>query len=100
MGRVLGVDYGSSRVGLALSDPQKIIASPLHTLINNGNDRLKKKLLELIKEKNVEYIVIGLPIGLKGQETSQTKIVREFAEEMRSLALPVYFQDERLSSLV
>tara|TARA_B100000674_G_scaffold45516_1_gene31508 strand:- start:722 stop:1132 length:411 start_codon:yes stop_codon:yes gene_type:complete len=99
MGRVLGVDYGSSRVGLALSDPQKIIASPLHTLINNGNDRLKKKLLELIKEKNVECIVIGLPIGLKGQETSQTKIVREFAEEMRSLALPVYFQDERLSSL-
>ena len=99
MGRVLGVDYGSSRVGLALSDPQKIIASPLHTLVNNGNDRLKKKLLELIKEKNVEYIVIGLPIGLKGQETSQTKIVREFAEEIRSLALPVYFQDERLSSL-
>ena len=99
MGRVLGVDYGSSRVGLALSDPQKIIASPLHTLINNGNDRLKKKLVELIKKKNVEYIVIGLPIGLKGQETSQTKIVREFAEEMRSLALPVYFQDERLSSL-
>ena len=99
MGRVLGVDYGSSRVGLALSDPQKIIASPLHTLINNGNDRLKKKLLELIKEKNVEYIVIGLPIGLKGQETSQTKIVREFAEEIRSLAVPVYFQDERLSSL-
>ena len=43
MGRVLGVDYGSSRIGLALSDPQKIIASPLHTLINNGNDRLKKK---------------------------------------------------------
>ena len=99
MGRVLGVDYGSSRVGLALSDPQKIIASPLHTLVNNGNDRLKKKLLEVIKKKNVEYIVIGLPIGLKGQETSQTKIVREFAEEMRSLALPVYFQDERLSSL-
>ena len=99
MGRVLGVDYGSSRVGLALSDPQKIIASPLHTLINNGNDRLKKKLLEVIKKKNVEYIVIGLPIGLKGQETSQTKIVREFAEEIRSLALPVYVQDERLSSL-
>ena len=99
MGRVLGVDYGSSRVGLALSDPQKIIASPLHTLINNGNDRLKKKLVELIKKKNVEYIVIGLPIGLKGQETSQTKIVREFAEEIRSLAVPVYFQDERLSSL-
>ena len=99
MGRVLGVDYGSSRVGLALSDPQKIIASPLHTLVNNGNDRLKKKLLEVIKKKNVEYIVIGLPIGLKGQETSQTKIVREFAEEIRSLALPVYFQDERLSSL-
>ena len=99
MGRVLGVDYGSSRVGLALSDPQKIIASPLHTLVNNGNDRLKKKLLEVIKKKNVEYIVIGLPIGLKGQETSQTKIVREFAEEIRSLALPIYFQDERLSSL-
>ena len=99
MGRVLGVDYGSSRVGLALSDPQKIIASPLHTLINNGNDRLKKKLLEVIKKKNVECIVIGLPIGLKGQETSQTKIVRVFAEEIRCLALPIYFQDERLSSL-
>ena len=43
MGRVLGVDYGSSRVGLALSDPQKIIASPLYTLPNNGFDSLKKK---------------------------------------------------------
>ena len=60
---------------------------------------ISEKLLEVIKKKNVEYIVIGLPIGLKGQETSQTKIVREFAEEIRSLALPVYFQDERLSSL-
>ena len=52
----------------------------------------------MIERKNVACIVIGLPIGLKGQETTQTKIVREFAKEIRSLALPIFFQDERLSS--
>ena len=52
----------------------------------------------MVKKKKVACIVFGLPIGLKGQETIQTKIVREFAKEIRSLALPIYFQDERLSS--
>jgi putative Holliday junction resolvase len=84
MGRVLGIDYGDSRIGLAMSDPLKIIASPFKSLI---------------KEKDVEAIVVGLPLGLKGQETAQTKKVREFADLLCTLKLPIRLEDERLSSV-
>jgi len=99
MGRVLGVDYGDSRIGLAMSDPIKIIASPFKTILNEGNEKCLQVFQSLIKEKNVEAIVVGLPIGLKGQETVQTKKVREFANLLYALKLPIHLEDERLSSV-
>ena len=99
MGRVLGIDYGDSRIGLAMSDPIKIIASPFKTILNEGNEKCLQVFQSLIKEKDVEAIVVGLPIGLKGQETVQTKKVREFANLLYALKLPIHLEDERLSSV-
>jgi len=99
MGRVLGIDYGDSRIGLAMSDLLKIIASPFKTIRNEGNEKCLQVFQSLIKEKDVEAIVVGLPIGLKGQETVQTKKVREFADLLYALKLPIHLEDERLSSV-
>ena len=99
MGRVLGIDYGDSRIGLAMSDPLKIIASPFKTIRNEGNEKCLQVFHTLIKEKDVEAIVVGLPMGLKGQETVQTKKVREFANLLYALKLPIHLEDERLSSV-
>ena len=99
MGRVLGIDYGDSRIGLAMSDPLKIIASPFKTIRNEGNEKCLQVFQSLIKEKDVEAIIVGLPIGLKGQETVQTKKVREFANLLYALKLPIHLEDERLSSV-
>ena len=99
MGRVLGIDYGDSRIGLAMSDPLKIIASPFKTIRNEGNEKCLQVFESLIKEKDVEAIVVGLPIGLKGQETAQTKKVREFVNLLYALKLPIHLEDERLSSV-
>ena len=99
MGRVLGIDYGDSRIGLAMSDPLKIIASPFKTIRNEGNEKCLQVFQSLIKEKDVEAIVVGLPIGLKGQETAQTKKVREFVNLLYALKLPIHLEDERLSSV-
>ena len=99
MGRVLGIDYGDSRIGLAMSDPLKIIASPFKTIRNEGNEKCLQVFQSLIKEKDVEAIVVGLPMGLKGQETVQTKKVREFVNLLYALKLPIHLEDERLSSV-
>ena len=99
MGRVLGIDYGDSRIGLAMSDPLKIIASPFNTIRNEGNEKCLQVFQSLIKDKDVEAIVVGLPMGLKGQETAQTKKVREFANLLYALKLPIHLEDERLSSV-
>jgi putative Holliday junction resolvase len=99
MGRILGIDYGDVRIGLALTDPLKIIASPFRTIQNRNNDFIIKELDFIINEKKIETLVIGLPIGLNSQETIQTKKVRLFADLIKILGIPIYFQDERLSSI-
>jgi len=99
MGRILGIDYGDRRVGIALSDPLKIIASPLDTLLIRSDEDLLVQLKELITEYDIEVIVIGLPIGMKGNETKQTLHVKSFSEKLGQFKLPVFLEDERLSSV-
>ena len=98
MGRILGIDYGDSRIGLALSDLNKIIASPFKTIKNKGIDNTKKKIFEIIRENKVELIVLGLPLGMSGTDTNQTKKVRKFQNFIQDLDTPIEMQDERLSS--
>ena len=99
MKRILCLDYGEKRIGLALSDPLKIIAYPYKTIINFGLKNLKYEIKKIIANETIESIVIGLPIGLNGKDTIQTKKVREFRLQILDLNIPVYFEDERLSSL-
>lgn len=100
MGRLLGIDYGEKRIGVSVSDPTGTIASPFDTLLYNSVDDLLKQLKELIVAENIEGVVVGLPIGMKGQETQQTKLVRRFVELLQEkLDVPVHTADERLTSV-
>ena len=99
MGRILGIDYGESRIVLAISDPNKIIASPFKTILNNGYDKTKEKILNIIQEYKIEIIVLGLPLSMSGNDTNQTKRVRKFQDLIQDLDVPIQMQDERLSSL-
>ena len=100
MKRILGIDYGAARIGLALSDPTQILASPLTTLqtARTLGDTIEVILSE-IKTHDVEAIVVGLPLLLSGKESATTKTVRDFADQLQEKSkLPVFLQDERLTS--
>ena len=99
MGRLLGIDHGDRRIGIALSDPSPMIASPLKTIIINDNKEAINAIIELVFEYEVVLVVIGLPTGLKGNETAQTKHVMKFAKELKNNGIKVALQDERLSSV-
>ena len=99
MGRILGIDYGESRIGLAISDKTKSIAFPFKTIKNKNIDSLLEFLNKLSSEKNIESLVVGLPLGMNGKDTQQTKNTRIFSRSISSLRLPIFFQDERLTSI-
>lgn len=99
MGRVLALDVGDRRIGLAVSDPMKIIANPLETLFRKDLESDIEYLLGIINEKKVELIVSGLPVSLAAKETEQTVKTREFIEELKKHTdLPIRFIDERLTT--
>ena len=99
MGRLLAIDYGARRVGLALSDPLKMIASPYRTIINNNNTILIEEIETIIAAEDVELTIIGLPLGMAGQKTEQTKKVEEFVDKLTARGIIVKYEDERWSSV-
>jgi len=95
--RYLAVDYGAKRTGLAICDPAETVASPLAVI--EGQKDLPKKIAEVVEAENVEAIVLGLPLNMDDSAGPQAKLVFQFAEQLEKvLEVPVYFQDERLSS--
>ncbi|MDD5627168.1 MAG: Holliday junction resolvase RuvX [Patescibacteria group bacterium] len=98
---ILGLDYGEKRVGLAISDPEDRIALKYKTiLLEDARELLLEELKKVCQEEEVKRVVIGLPISLSGQDSKQTKAVREFAEYVRmKLNLDVQLEDERLTSV-
>ena len=99
MGRCIGIDLGTKRVGLALSDSLNIIASPFKTLTFIDNDDLVSKLSNIINDNNVKTIILGLPLNMSGVDTEQTKKVRTFKASLAKLNIPILYEDERLSSV-
>ena len=99
MGRILAIDYGARRVGLALSDPLKMIASPYRTIINNNNTILIEEIETIIAAEDVELTIIGLPLGMAGQKTEQTKKVEEFVDKLTDRGIIIKYEDERWSSV-
>jgi putative holliday junction resolvase len=98
-GRVLGLDVGSKRIGVAISDPLGITAQGLET-IRRQNKRLDFAALEkLVRDYEVREIVVGLPLRLSGAEGTQSEKMRLFAAEIQTrFQLPVHLWDERLTS--
>ena len=99
MSRCIGIDLGSKRVGLALSDKMNMIASPYRTLIVKNEQDLLDQLRLIIVDLKVKTIVLGLPLNMNGKDSAQTKKVREFKSVLSIFNLPVELEDERLSSV-
>lgn len=98
--RVLGVDFGERRIGLALSDPTGTIASPLDTVQRRTGKRPPLHRLEgVARSHGVERLVVGLPLDRGGNETPWCREVRAMGDELaRRLGLPVAYVDERMTS--
>jgi len=99
MGRLLAIDYGARRVGLALSDPLKMIASPYRTIIKKNNTILIEEIERIIAAEDVELTIMGLPLGMAGQKTEQTKKVEEFVDKLTDRGIIIKYEDERWSSV-
>lgn len=95
------MDYGEHRIGLALSDPTGTIATPLPTLRRRRSKRPPFRALEeLAREREVEAVVVGLPLELSGEESDWTREVREVGDRLAGrLDVPVYYVDERMTSV-
>jgi putative Holliday junction resolvase len=97
--RVLGVDYGSSRTGLALSDPLAITCSPLTTLTEKDDERLIAAIVQTAREQQVHTIVVGLPRPLSGGTNRQSESATAFKDRLERVAgVPVVMCDERFTS--
>lgn len=101
MGRIAGIDFGKARIGMAISDEMRIIAQPLKTMKAAKDPRLTAQLIAeaLLKFKNIDAIVIGLPLLLNGKEGEMSQLVRSFAKVLeQEIPIPMIFWDERLTS--
>lgn len=100
MARVLGVDYGEKRIGLAVSDPIGMFAQPLPTITRRRGKRPPYAEIERIaRELEAVALVVGLPLTSEGDESDWTREVRAFGDRLAErTALPVYYVDERMTS--
>ncbi len=98
--RILALDFGSRRIGLALSDELGVTAQGLPTLLRTNKRNDLDHLRRLIRQHGVSEILMGLPLRMSGEEGIQSDKVKEFAEELRrKFKLPVHLFDERLTSV-
>ena len=101
MGCYLGIDYGTKRVGLAISDETGQIAFPLCVLENSGQRRVAVEISRIVSERIVGSLVLGLPLNLDGSKGIAVENVEHFADVLKQYVnIPVEFWDERLSTKI
>ena len=99
--RVLALDYGSARCGCALSDPTGTLATPIDPIERPATRRGFARVTELVRDRGVERVVVGLPVGLSGADTDQTREARAFADRLAgAVAVPVEMYDERFTTAI
>lgn len=99
MGKILAIDYGSVRIGLAITDEEKKFALALRTVPADPRDECFNAIRRIVTDENVERIVLGLPLSLDGQEGPQAVSVRSFGNELaNNMGMPLDFIDERFST--
>jgi len=99
LARVLALDYGSARCGVAVSDPTGTLATPLQPVVRAGTRRGLARLATIARSVEAARIVVGLPLGLSGVDTAQTAEAREFAARLaQAVDVPVELFDERFTT--
>jgi putative pre-16S rRNA nuclease len=97
--RVLALDYGSARCGVAVSDPSGTLATPLEPVPRAGTRKGLQRLARLVDELGAERVVVGLPLSLSGADSAQTRETRAFADRLRAaVPVPVELYDERFTT--
>lgn len=99
MKRIIGFDYGTKKLGVAVSDPLRITAQPVDTVTVKKADELPERLSEIFSEYDAEKVVVGLPLNMNGTEGETAAEARAFADRIKEeFNLEVVMWDERLSS--
>jgi putative holliday junction resolvase len=97
--RVLALDYGSARCGVAVSDPSGTLATPLEPVLRPATKKGLARVAALARELGAERVVVGLPVSLRGGNSPQTRETREFADRLQAvLEVPVELYDERFTT--
>lgn len=98
--RILALDVGNKRIGVALSDELNILAQPLYTIHRKGLERDIQEIVNIIKEKNVGTVIVGLPKNMDGTVGFQGEKTQKFAEIlMQNIEIPLIMWDERLTTV-
>lgn len=96
---VLGIDHGEARIGLAITDAVGILAHPLETIQVKTTEPVAR-IVEVIAERNVQRVVLGLPLRMDGTEGTATEKIRSFGNELlEKITIPLVYQDERLTTV-
>lgn len=97
--KYLGVDYGTKRTGLAISDGSGRVAVLKETITEDSQDQVIERMKEIVTEDDVECVIVGLPINMDGEPTEMTQQVERFVEKLRNhITVPVQTADERLTT--
>jgi putative Holliday junction resolvase len=97
--RVLALDYGSARCGVAVSDPSGTLTTPLEPVLRPGTKKGLQRVKQLVAEVGAERIVVGLPVSLGGGDSAQTRETRSFADRLQAAVdVPVELYDERFTT--
>ena len=97
--RLLGIDPGKNRVGLAISDEDKLVSTPLKTIIKKNSSNFIKEIKEIINENGIKGIIVGNPINMDGSKGPSSQSANDFAKHLsNNISIPIAMWDERLSS--
>lgn len=100
MSRILGLDIGDRKIGVAVSDPSQVLASPISTIVRDDDAKAINQIASLAKKYGVTHIIIGLPYSLSGAIGKQAEKVLSFKQKIaEALSVEIIMQDERLSSV-
>jgi putative holliday junction resolvase len=97
--RVLALDHGSARCGVAVSDPTGTLATPLEPVLRPDSRKGLRRIRAVVEETGAERVIVGLPVSLSGGDSAQTRAARAFAERLSAtLPVPVELYDERFTT--
>ena len=98
--RLLGIDPGKNRIGLAISDEDKLVSTPLKTIVKKNNSNFINEIKQIIDENNIKGIIVGNPLNMDGSSGSSAQSVKDTTENIeKNLDIPICLWDERLSTV-